>query len=202
MAVIDVKEEFVLYSWNLTHDYDLEQFPDEIARCLKTALLAEHSNSKILPHYTDFYKSGMIVSVEVSTLPVPLRHVIGNRQEMQEYGATLMKSLIQGYTTLKKSTTVMRGLQPSMIFVSEDATQVQFADILSMARWDSEPKHQIRSTQPYSAVKDWSENGYPLNCPTLDMHSLGVILLEIIAGTDVLLSCRCKEALEGLINDC
>ena len=34
MAVIDVKEEFVLYSWNLTHDYDLEQFPDDISRCL------------------------------------------------------------------------------------------------------------------------------------------------------------------------
>ena len=94
MAVIDVKEEFVLYSWNLTHDYDLERFPDEIARCLQTALLAERSNSQILPHYTDFYKNGMIVSIEVSTLPVQLRHVIGNRQEMQEYGATLMKSLI------------------------------------------------------------------------------------------------------------
>ena len=89
-----------------------------------------------------------------------------------------------------------------MIFVSEDATQVQFVDLLSMARWDSEPKHLIRSTQPYSAVKDWSEKGVALNCPTLDMHSLGVILLEIIAGTDVVLSCRCQEALEGLIIDC
>ena len=96
----------------------------------------------------------------------------------------------------------MRGLQPSMIFVSEDATQVQFADILSMASWDSEPKHQIRSTQPYSAVKDLSDKGVALNCPTLDMHSLGVILLEIIAGTDVVLSCRCKEALQGLIINC
>ena len=71
-----------------------------------------------------------------------------------------------------------------------------------MARWDSEPKHQIRSTQPYSAVKDWSDKSVALNCPTMDMHSLGVILLEIIAGTDVVLSCRCKEALEGLIINC
>ena len=42
-------EEQVVYSWDLTHDYNLEDFPDEIDRCLKTALDATHENSQIMP---------------------------------------------------------------------------------------------------------------------------------------------------------
>ena len=33
-AVMRVGEEKVVYSWDLTHDYNLEDFPDEIDRCL------------------------------------------------------------------------------------------------------------------------------------------------------------------------
>ena len=34
------------------------------------------------------------------------------------------------------------------------------------------------------------------------MHSLGVILLEILVGTDVVLSCNGWEAVDDLIKDC
>ena len=34
------------------------------------------------------------------------------------------------------------------------------------------------------------------------MHSLGVILLEILVGTDVVLSCNGWEAVDDLITDC
>ena len=107
---MELGEEEVAFSWNLTHDYDLEQFPDDISRCLQTALLSQHTNSQFIPHYTGFYKSGMTVSLQVSTLPIKLRLVIGNRACMERFGATLMNTLIEGYLTIKKSKVVLRGL--------------------------------------------------------------------------------------------
>ena len=91
---MDAGEEQVVYSWDLTHDYNYEYFPDEIDRCLQTALDATHENSQIMPQYMGFYKSRMTVSVEVRTLPIQLRKVIGNRACMEKFGATLLKTLI------------------------------------------------------------------------------------------------------------
>ena len=138
---MDAGEEQVVYSWDLTHDYNLEYFPDEIDRCLQTALEAKHVKSLVLPHYTGFSKSRMTVSVEVSTLPVQLRKVIGNRAWVEKYGATLMKTLIQGYLTLRASKTALRGLQPTTIYISEGATRAHFVDLLSMTSWYTQPKH-------------------------------------------------------------
>ena len=108
-----------------------------------------------MPHFTSFYKSRMTVSVEASTMPIQLRKVIGNRACMEKFGATLIKTLIQGYLTMKGSKTAMRGLQPTTIYISEDATQAHFVDLLSMTSWYSKPKHPIRSAQPYSCADDF-----------------------------------------------
>ena len=42
---MEVGEKLIIYSWDLTHDYDYEQFPDEIDMCLQTALEASYENS-------------------------------------------------------------------------------------------------------------------------------------------------------------
>ena len=201
-AVIEIGDESITYSWNFIHDYDYENFPVEIANCLQTVLNAKRSNQEIFPHYIGYSKSGNIVSVEVSTLPLQLRKVIGNRGQMERFGATLMKTLIQGYLTIKKSRQVMRGLQPSTIYISEDATKVQFVDILSMTNYNEEPKNRIGSDQPYSVADEWAGANWDFNFPQLDMHSLGVIILEILVGTDVVLSCNGWEAVDDLVKDC
>ena len=69
-AVIETGDEKITYSWNLIHDYDYDQFPVEIAKCLQTTQNALRTNSQIVPHFTEFFKSGNILSVEVSTLPL------------------------------------------------------------------------------------------------------------------------------------
>ena len=73
--------------------------------------------SLVIPQFTGFYKSRMTVSVETSTLPIQLRKVIGNRACMEKFGATLIKTLIQGYLTMKESKITMRGLQPTTIYI-------------------------------------------------------------------------------------
>ena len=36
-ASIESENESTVFSWNLSHDYDYEHFPKEVARCLRDA---------------------------------------------------------------------------------------------------------------------------------------------------------------------
>ena len=71
------------------------------------------------------------------------------------HGATLMKTIINAYLKLKSSGLVMRGLQPSTIFISEDAKEVQFTDLLSTTVMGVETKHKVRCEEPYNCLSDY-----------------------------------------------
>ena len=96
----------------------------------------------------------------------------------------------------------MRGVQPSTIYISYDAKQVNFVDLLSMTGWFNEPKHRIRSSQPYSFADELGGHKFAKSTPLLDMHSLGVLILEIIAGTEVVITCREREDVDELVTEC
>ena len=81
-AQVEAKDDQITISWNLTSDYDYEDFPKEIARCLEHAQTADVDGGHHLPTFDGFKRSGMIVSIELTTLPIQLRKVIGNRYEM------------------------------------------------------------------------------------------------------------------------
>ena len=72
--------------------------------------------------------------------------MIGNREEMQMYGAQLFKTLLKGYLSLKETGMVMSSLQPSNIYISQDAKKVQFTDLISMTKEGIEAKHPVRGS--------------------------------------------------------
>ena len=69
-AVVEEKDDKVCFSWNLSSDVDYEQFPKEVVTCLKHAQIMQRDYPLIFPKFEGFYRSGMIVTVEVSTNPV------------------------------------------------------------------------------------------------------------------------------------
>ena len=121
---------------------------------------------------------------------------------MQHYGNTIFKSLVGAYNSLKNMKVVIRGLQPTSIFLSEDATQVQFSDILSMVQDNHDDEHKIHSEAPYSSYDDLLRSRGIKSDRYLDTHSIAVILLEILVGTDLVLTCQSWQAVCVLIEDC
>ena len=71
-----------------------------------------------------------------------------------------------------------------------------------MAEADSDCKHTVRSSQPYSCLSEFRNDKLMVSDRILDIHSIGVILTEILVGTDVILSCGCWEAVDDLITLC
>ena len=121
---------------------------------------------------------------------------------MQHYGNTIFKSLVRAYNSLKDLKVVIRGLQPSSIFLSECATQVHFSDILSMLQDNNDDEHRIHSEAPYSSYDDLLRSRSIKSDRYLDTHSIAVILLEILVGTDLVLTCQSWQAVCVLIEDC
>ena len=110
-----------------------------------------------MPPFHRFYRSGQIIALEVSTLPICLRDVIGNRDEMQQHGHRIFKTLIQLYMKTKETSYVMRGFQPASIFISEDGTQAQFTDLLSITEEGGQPREGVRFRHPYSCLEEFSD---------------------------------------------
>ena len=71
------------------------------------------------------------------------------------HGATLMKTIINAYLKLKSSGFVMRGLQPSTIFISEDAKEIQFTDLVSTTIIGVETKRNVRCKELYNCLSDY-----------------------------------------------
>ena len=62
--------------------------------------------------------------------------------------------------------------------------------------------HSIRCEQPYCCFDDFTEYKMARSDSMLDMHALCVILLEILVGTDIILSCGCWDNVDDLITVC
>ena len=118
------------------------------------------------------------------------------------HGATLFKTLLNSYTLLKESGYVLSSMQPSNVYITQDAKELQFTDLLSMTKREEKAMHSIRCEQPYCCFDDFTEYKMARSDPMLDMHALCMILLEILVGTDVILSCGCWENVEDLITVC
>ena len=53
-AVFEVEGENTTISWNLAKDYNYENFPKEIARALKFALLGDLEHKDFMPDFKSF----------------------------------------------------------------------------------------------------------------------------------------------------
>jgi hypothetical protein len=65
-----VSNEIYKLSWNLSRDFNLEAIPTEIVRCLKYAKLLEKSPELVFPKFSTFYREEMVVTMEMTTLPI------------------------------------------------------------------------------------------------------------------------------------
>ena len=112
------------------------------------------------------------------------------------YGATLSKTMINAYLKLKRSGFVMRGLQPSTTFISEDARSMHFTDLLSATIMGIETKHEIRCSEPYNCLSDYRGLKWAASDQLLDVNGLACMLMEINTNTEVVVSCGTNENLE------
>ena len=144
----------------------------------------------------------MMARVSVSVQPVLLRNLIGNQSEMQICGGRIVRMLLQALLELDRLDKHNRYLQPNTISLSRGFELLTFIDISNMCDSGSEADLNLVGIAPYSASRFREFDTVPKSVYDWDFWSVGVIILEILVGSQLILSCRDYDEIVSLMNGC
>ena len=121
---------------------------------------------------------------------------------MLKIGPKIIKNLLDGMLTLKEKQLVLQNIQPSTIFISRDGTELTFADI-SYAKKEGQQQPKVEMLHSPYAYDLVQIHKFSTEANTVkDMYSVGIIILEILVGTDLILAAHCEQQIDFLLQNC
>ena len=121
---------------------------------------------------------------------------------MEIRGQELVKLLLEAYMELEKSDVRIRSIQPSNTFVSKNYDKVTFADISASCQRNTTASREVGVHEPYSSIGFYYFSTIASSSPFWDRWSIGIMILEIIVGTDLLLEQTTYGELEKFLLNC
>jgi hypothetical protein len=154
-----------------------------------------------VPSFFEFYKDGNMVMVKYSHQPIRLRSIIGRRNEMYLKGSKIIKLLLMGLLELKEHGVKVYNIEPSSIYLNDDYSKLVFADIRHMASNDEKKCPVITTKPPYCGLFGLLKEREHWETQARDMYSIGVVILEIIVGTELAIMTKRPLGLTKLLSD-
>ena len=131
-----------------------------------------------------------------------LRTVISDRSMMLKIGANVVMELIKGLLTMRKWALVVQNIQPTTIFINYDGTELQFGDVTHITKeMEKETiKEVLHLPYRYSFIK---HHAFKDQASLIkDRHSVGIIMLEILVGTELVMAAILESQVEDIVDDC
>ena len=120
---------------------------------------------------------------------------------MATRGHLLILQLILMYEELKKAKVTARTLSPTCIFVDTLCEQMTFSDLSALVYHNEpvfdDPVVRMPYNNQYNGV-NWSTSR---TSPDWDLWSIGMIALEVIVGSELVLPLHTHECVESLMVD-
>jgi hypothetical protein len=110
--------------------------------------------------------------------------------------------LLKGLGQLRSAGIAVRGINPSTISIANNLEHIMFADITTTCSTTIESKHRYVRYPPYSARLMPEFADVDSECPFWDQWSVGVVILEILVGTDLVLAADSFSKVLKLYEDC
>ena len=120
---------------------------------------------------------------------------------MATRGHLLILQLILMYAELKKAKVTVRTLCPTSIFVDTLCEGMTFADITGLVYHDEPVFYYPEVRMPYNNQMLDENPMTSLSSPDWDLWSIGMISLEIIVGSELVLLANTQEDVELLMVD-
>ena len=96
----------------------------------------------------------------------------------------------------------MRGITPSTISLSADYEKVRFTDVSVMCKKDEKATRLVASEAPYNAFRIDETFCMDESSVELDQWSVGVVILELLVGTDLVIVANSAQKLRDLLIHC
>jgi hypothetical protein len=160
------------------------------------------SKFDFLPKFVSYTRQSMLVCLEMTHYPLSLREIIGRRIAMQTQGHSIILHLLRVLRKLRIAEVAVRGINPSTISFSNNLDYIMVVDITTTCWTTSEPKYRYIRYPPYSARLMPEFADIDSESPLWDQWSVGVVILEILVGTDLVLAANSYPKMIKLYEDC
>lgn len=176
------------YRFNLRQNLSNEFNVLRLQRPLKYCQIANRENLSILPKFEALERHGSEVTLKLKSNGTCLRSYLDDRQKVDDYADVLVSCLLDGLLKLQEKEWVTRCMWPSVINVLEDQATVQFTDLTLMCDVDTVDNWWTDSPIPYSLYFNKQRRTTEVSLEVSDWFAVGVILLEILVGSKIVLS--------------
>jgi hypothetical protein len=120
---------------------------------------------------------------------------------MYLHGSKIIKLLLMGLIELKDFGVKVYNIEPSSIYLNDDYSKLIFADVKHMASKEEKKCPVITTKPPYSGLFGLLKEREQWESHARDMYSIGVVILEIIVGTEMAIMTKRPLGLIKLLSD-
>ena len=110
--------------------------------------------------------------------------------------------LLQGYDQVRANDLFLRAIDPHFITFSNHLDGLVYASITTACSCSIKSGYQFQSYAPYSARQMEEFSYLPQRCDFWDRWAIGVVILEILVGTELVLVATSYEKVEQLLEHC
>ena len=178
---------------------DLEHIPRSLVNILHFTKQFQSQQTKHLPQFSSIKRHGMSVSMSLHVAEVSLRSIIGNRPLMEIKGGAIAVLLIEGLTEIEQQQVCLRSINPSSVTISNDLKRLIFRDTHNICIQGSEEPAQDSGAAPYSNYEYFEKLDISRSDAHHDTWAVGVVLLEIIVGSEFVLIAKNQEKVMWLL---
>ena len=118
-----------------------------------------------------------------------MRALLNDRANLKQNAQQLISALLTAYNELLMNGVASRSIQPSTVAFREDLKQAMFTDIRRASMYGEEPDRMTPVSLPYSILGDHDFDYIKSSCNEWDKWAVGVMILEILVGSNLCTWC-------------
>ena len=194
-------DEFSLVTWRSEEDLDNEFYPHQIAQAIRLTKDAARRHAAFIPAMQGLFLIKDRLALQVTSQKHSLRKVLAQRGVMASRGPRIVQQLLLLYAELKDAKAVARTLAPETIYVDAECERMALTDVSALV-FHHEPVYYIPvAKMPYNHSELDVHPLTKLTSPGWDLWSVAVMILEVVAGSDLVLLLRTYEDVVALMAD-
>ena len=173
--------------------------PMQLISVIRLTKRAGSKKFKHIPVFLELLRTDDALVVKTTSYPCCLKNLLKDRKLMAEKGWHIILGLLQAFQELKKMRISLEVISPANVYLSEDLNKLILNGIQDVT-WHGEPRltkpvcgmpYSNRSLPQYALA--------PKSSFVWDLWSIGVIILEVLVGPDLVRGVDSDAAIRELL---
>jgi hypothetical protein len=177
-----------------------DQQPDQILYAIRLTLLAKSSKAYHLPHFVSLEFSHGLYQLKIKKPALSLREVMEDEEFLQDHGHMVIKGLLETLRELRNVNATFHNLTPGSVYINSSGNRLVVTDLFAVAFKGMRILDMERGSMPYINQDLQEHELTSFHNQERTMWSVGVIILELFVGTELVNCMRTNEDVVELLD--